>query len=243
MIKSKNRPLGLKYNKDKFVPKLISAYGLCGKALQENYVELSVQHKTSVDKNLFIKKYLEKEIIRFTEILNELNVYNEEIVLAYAQRSTIYKHTYHYCKKCKGLEKYRFNLYYIVCKNCSAMRVNKWSTTKYKNDDLFRFIQNTRSLIGISLKNQGYSKKSKTAEILGCNFNTFKTHIERKFTKGMSWSNYGKWHLDHIYPISKATSFEMALKLNHYTNFQPLWAKENISKKNKLVEHQMILPI
>jgi hypothetical protein len=244
MIKSKNRPSGLMYNKDKFVPKLISAYGLCGKALQENYVELSIEHKIAVDKNLFIKNYLEEEIRKFTEILNELNVYNEEIVLAHAKRSTLYKHPYHYCKKCQGLEKYRFNSsIYIVCKNCNKIKSNKWSITKYNNDDVFRFIQNTRSLISISLKNQGYSKKSKTAEILGCDFDTFKTHIERKFTNGMSWSNYGKWHLDHIYPISKATSFEMALKLNHYTNFQPLWAKDNISKNNKLVEHQMILPI
>jgi hypothetical protein len=59
----------------------------------------------------------------------------------------------------------------------------------------------------------------------------------------MSWNNYGKWHLDHIYPISKATSYEMALELNHYTNFQPLWAFDNISKKDKVVEHQRKLAL
>ncbi len=122
-------------------------------------------------------------------------------------------------------------------------KVNKWTSNKRKTDDIFRFNHNIRILMSQRLSNKGYKKNSKTAQILGCDFDTFKLHIERKFTNGMSWNNYGKWHLDHIYPISKATSEEMALQLNHYTNFQPLWAKDNICKKDKIVEHQMLLPI
>ena len=49
----------------------------------------------------------------------------------------------------------------------------------------------------------------------------------------MNFNNYGKWHLDHIKPISLATSEDDIIKLNHYTNFQPLWAEENIIKGNK----------
>ncbi len=173
---------------------------------------------------------------------SELNIYDEDVSRIHAIRSTILKFPYHYCEKCNDLKHYRYRNS-IVCKSCDSKKVNNWIREKKKEDDVYRFINNTRYLISASLKKQGFSKDSKTADVLGCDFDTFKTHIERKFTKGMSWSNYGKWHLDHIYPISKATSFEMALKLNHYTNFQPLWAKDNISKKNKLVEHQMILPI
>ena len=50
----------------------------------------------------------------------------------------------------------------------------------------------------------------------------------------MSFDNYGKWHLDHIYPVSLANTEEEIIKLNHYTNFQPLWAEENIRKRNRL---------
>jgi len=50
----------------------------------------------------------------------------------------------------------------------------------------------------------------------------------------MSFKNHGEWHLDHIYPVSLAKSEEEIIKLNHYTNFQPLWAKENIRKGNRL---------
>jgi len=243
MIKSKNRPTGLRYSKEKFIPQLISAYGLCGKALQEEELvkQISIPNKI-IDNNLFIKKYFEKQVINYANILYQLNIYDEQQIRTHAARSTILKFPYHYCEKCNDLKHYRYRDS-IVCKSCDSKKVNNWMRKKKKEDDIYRFIQNTRGLIYLSLKNQGYTKNSKTADILGCDFNTFKTHIERKFTKGMSWSNYGKWHLDHIYPISKATSFEMALKLNHYTNFQPLWAKDNISKKNKLVEHQMTLPI
>jgi hypothetical protein len=50
----------------------------------------------------------------------------------------------------------------------------------------------------------------------------------------MDWNNQGQWHLDHIYPVSLATNETHLIKLNHYTNFQPLWAIDNIKKGNKL---------
>lgn len=108
----------------------------------------------------------------------------------------------------------------------------------YKNrkltNPLFKLSCNIRSLIGNSMRKNGYSKKSKTYEILGCSFEDFKIHLEQQFTEGMTWDNYGKWHLDHIYPISRATDEEHLIKLNHYTNFQPLWAEDNLRKSNKI---------
>ena len=50
----------------------------------------------------------------------------------------------------------------------------------------------------------------------------------------MSWNNAGEWHIDHIYPISLATDENHLIKLNHYTNFQPLLALDNIRKSNKI---------
>ena len=86
-----------------------------------------------------------------------------------------------------------------------------------------------------------YHKNSKTKEILGCSFEKFKVHLEKQFKDDMSWENQGKWHLDHIYPVSLAKDEEELIKLNHYTNFQPLWAFDNISKGNKIIEKQLIL--
>ena len=54
----------------------------------------------------------------------------------------------------------------------------------------------------------------------------------------MTWNNYGEWELDHIIPISSATTEEEVYKLNHYTNFQPLWMSENRKKGNKILENR-----
>ena len=85
----------------------------------------------------------------------------------------------------------------------------------------------------IIFKNKKFSKNSHTEEILGCDYNKVIEHLENKFEKGMTWENHGEWHIDHIVPISSATTERDVLSLNHYTNLQPLWAKENLKKYNK----------
>lgn len=106
---------------------------------------------------------------------------------------------------------------------------------KLKSNPMYKLTCIIRSLICSSFRNNGYTKRSKSYEILGCTFDEFKIHLENQFTEGMSWENQGKWHLDHIYPVSLAKSEEEIIKLNHYTNFQPLWAIDNLKKGNKLI--------
>lgn len=111
---------------------------------------------------------------------------------------------------------------------------NKNKIKRKLEDPLFRLKNNISNLICVSIKKNGYTKKSRTYQILGCTFEEFKVHIENQFVDGMSWDNRSLWHLDHIYPVSLATDEEHLLKLNHYTNFQPLWAVDNIRKSNKI---------
>lgn len=113
---------------------------------------------------------------------------------------------------------------------------NKRKTNYYQSKKeciLFKLMSRIRCLIGSSIRRQGYDKKMKTKEILGVDFLEFKIYIESQFKEGMSWENHGEWHLDHKIPISWAKSEEDVYKLNHYTNFQPLWKLENLSKGNR----------
>ena len=110
-------------------------------------------------------------------------------------------------------------------------------------DPLYKFICNTRTNINFCFKrgtNQ-YKKTVKTEFILGCTINEFRNYISFQFKKNMNLENYGKWHLDHIIPISSANTKEEIIKLCHYTNYQPLWAKENIKKSNKIINKQLKL--
>jgi hypothetical protein len=114
---------------------------------------------------------------------------------------------------------------------------SKYQKERIKRDPLYKLKLGIRSLISISIKGLGYTKKSRTHEILGCSFQQFKLYIEQRFQKGMTWENRSEWHLDHIIPVSSAKSEQEIIKLNHYTNFRPLWAKENLRKSNKMPTH------
>jgi len=76
----------------------------------------------------------------------------------------------------------------------------------------------------------------KIHNIIGCNSDAILKHLEQQFKPGMSWNNYGEWHVDHIIPISyfNLDNPEHFKAASHYTNLQPLWAKDNLRKSNKV---------
>lgn len=123
-------------------------------------------------------------------------------------------------------------LYY---KNRKKRCDQSWAYQKKRkeNDPLFKSKINMRILILNSFKRNGYNKKSKVGNIIGCSFEEFKAHIESQFLEGMSWENRSEWHLDHIMPVSMAKTYDEVVRLNHYKNFRPLWAKDNLSKSDK----------
>ncbi len=98
-----------------------------------------------------------------------------------------------------------------------------------------------RSLISKKFTKKGFKKNNKAEIILGCSFLFFKSYIEAKFQNGMTWKNYGEWHFDHIMPLATANTEKEVMQLNNYTNFQPLWGIENILKRDKLPNQQLLL--
>lgn len=108
---------------------------------------------------------------------------------------------------------------------------------KRRTNPLAKLRANIGTLIANSLTNSGYSKESNTASILGCSFEQFYDHIESLFIVGMSWNNRSDWHIDHIIPVSFATNESELLQLNHYSNLRPIWAFDNLSKGNTIVDH------
>jgi hypothetical protein len=109
---------------------------------------------------------------------------------------------------------------------------------KRKHDVAYRMRRNLSKRLWRCLKSiNSFNIKPKTLKMLGCDMITLKKYLELKFKKGMSWDNYGEWHIDHIKPcalfdFSNITEIE---KCFHYTNLQPLWASENCSKGAKFL--------
>ena len=79
-------------------------------------------------------------------------------------------------------------------------------------------------------------KEMGSTEYLGCNIKTFKQHIKQQFTGGMSWENCGEWHINHkiLLKYNKPSLEEVSERLR-YTNTQPMWASENMSKGRRYV--------
>lgn len=116
---------------------------------------------------------------------------------------------------------------------------------RYNNDPLYKLKHILRTNIKRSFKLNGFYKKNKTQEILGCSFIEFKQHLESQFEDWMNWDNYGLydgnyktgWDIDHIIPVSCATNEKDLYNLNHYTNLQPLCSKINRDeKKNNILD-------
>lgn len=112
--------------------------------------------------------------------------------------------------------------------------IREYRKKRRKQDPTFRLIESVRARLKIFYKSKNINKESKTFEMVGLTPEKLKDYLTEKFKEGMSWNNYGEWHIDHIIPLSSATSDEELIKLCHFTNLQPLWASDNIKKSNKI---------
>jgi len=113
---------------------------------------------------------------------------------------------------------------------------NEYKKRRMKEDGLFKLKIVLRNRITQSLKSKGLNKNKKTENILGASVVFVKSHLESMFKDGMSWSNHGKWHIDHIIPLSSAKTEEDMMRLLRYDNLQPLWAKDNLTKSKKIIK-------
>jgi hypothetical protein len=107
---------------------------------------------------------------------------------------------------------------------------------RLKNDSLFRMVRSLRSRLLLAFKQQNTKKLNSTFKLTGCTKQELRQHLVSKFRDGMTLENHGPiWHIDHIRPCA---SFDLsdpaqAAACFHYSNLQPLFAKENRMKSDK----------
>lgn len=168
------------------------------------------------------------------------------------------------CRKCndsKELEDFvkdRFSLLgrRHICKVCHNARTQRnwnkttgerrrvrlarrcaWVKEYIKDPKRGKISHYLRSRLRNAMKGNYWGKSLKW---LGCTIPQLRDHLERQFRPGMSWNNWSPsgWHIDHIRPLSKfdLNDPSQAAAACHYTNLQPLWAKENNAKYNKIAQ-------
>lgn len=228
-------------------PKTNKFFVLCERCRtkQQEFKEKNREHAREVNK-IYLSKPENKErhkTYQQTEQYKERkNIYNKEYksklevkerIKEYNQRPEVKQH------------KKEYNQRPEVKSNRNERQMKD-----YYNDIAKRFrVILSRSLnhkLKLCLKADKLEEKN-TMEYLGCSIEEFIKHIEDQFEEGMSWENYGRiedvrcWHLDHIIPAfykeneDDEITKEVIIERSHYTNFQPMWEDENISKGNKYV--------
>lgn len=139
---------------------------------------------------------------------------------------------------------YLENREYTIEKSCkyqkeNAKRVSKSHSKYYKNkrdtDKIFNLISKIRHRTCQIFRQKNFLKNKSFKDYIGCTVEQLVLHIESQFKDNMTWDKVinGLIHIDHIKPIHLANTEEEIYQLNHYTNLQPLWAKENLSKGGK----------
>jgi len=162
-----------------------------------------------------------------------------------------------YRKECKDCRKVAQKRYYTDSKKCREYRASeryeetqkkyrksekfrlyqqKYRNQKMKTDKNYKLARILRSRLFLAVK--GSFKAGSAVKDLGCSIQELKNHIQSKFLPGINWGNwsYSGWHLDHIKPLA---SFDLTDRSQlqiacHYTNLQPLWAKDNLVKSDTL---------
>jgi hypothetical protein len=139
---------------------------------------------------------------------------------------------------CKTCESKRKKSYYRSNSDRVFARTLAYHIRKRATDPQVRISDSLRSRINSIVKR---GRAGSAVRDLGCTVTELKIHLESKFQPGMSWGNYGEWHIDHIKPLAKfdLTDRGQFLQACHFTNLQPLWAEQNLSKGARIFSSEI----
>ncbi len=106
---------------------------------------------------------------------------------------------------------------------------------KCNRNPVSKLRQCLRSRLHRVLSHTNQSKCAGTMMLIGCTIPELRVHLESLFQSGMSWENYGQWHVDHRKPCASfdLSDPEQQKICFHWSNLQPLWAIDNLRKGAK----------
>jgi hypothetical protein len=137
----------------------------------------------------------------------------------------------------KDIIRFRKQIWYKNNKNKIRSSRNDYIKFQRKNNLQLKIKDSLRARLRSALKHN--TKSGSAVRDLGCTIEEFKTYLESKFQPGMNWDNWSRdgWHIDHIKPLASfdLTDRKQLLEACHYTNLQPLWAQDNLSKSDKIL--------
>jgi len=201
--------------------------------------------------NIDEKRLLKNEYMRNYRLKNSnyIKKYRKENQFKYKEKENEYKKNWYQRNKeeiKQKRKKYYSNNkekilktqknYYIKNKEKRKKYIKEYNVSRRKTDAGFKILGALRSRIASLITNKKF-KNDSSLELTGCSIDELKKHLSSKFKDGMCWDNYGKngWHIDHIMPCSSfdLTDKDKQKQCFHYSNLQPLWWWENLSKGNK----------
>lgn len=192
----------------------------------------------------------EKRSARYDNNIDEIRKkYNENYYLIKDNKNQKARESYDPLKKSEYYQKHKehyrdyFTIYRTVNQINLSKKHRKYIRNRYKHDILFRVKRYIATSICNSFRYINSRKNTNTSDILGMTTSEFKLYLESKFKPWMNWDNKGLhngkfnygWDIDHIIPISTASCTKDIIRLNHYTNLQPLCSHINRDlKKDKI---------
>jgi hypothetical protein len=229
----------------------------CKISYQKKLEEKKILEKLTLDVKTCNNCKIEKEIIQFNKYGNrckdcEILYYNENKEKISIKKKKYNKENKEKIKQNwisyyennkdivleKGKERYDSEYkknYYIKNKDTIKIKRNERYRIRIKEDIIYKLKISLRSMVKNSFLRKGFKKDNKTEYIIGCSLDFLRNHLESKFEPWMTWDNKGLyngelnygWDIDHIIPLSTAETEDDIIKLNHYTNLQPLCSKIN----------------
>jgi hypothetical protein len=226
---------------------------ICSVCLVEKTIDGFHNHKTTKDGLCAICKECRKIVSKkyYIKLIGQIKIITHQKTCSVCREtkdvSEFHKHrciTDGYRSECKECRKKWFKDNYDNFADVHRRRTNEYRVNNREQYNKYfrkRYVNNPhlyawRGMLNSVIRRIGGKKESKTFDILGYSAEDLKKHLEKLFTEGMSWDNWGKWHIDHKIPVSSFSNTDDPKIINSLDNLQPMWASDNIKKGNRIYE-------